>query len=57
MLNRIIEWLKKTVFSAPANEPPVEMVPEVKYRLLDPVKPEHDRFMADARPSLSIILI
>jgi len=47
MLRRIFEWLKKKVLKA--YEPPMEAEPVVKYRRLDVVETERDRFMADAR--------
>ncbi len=33
MLNRILEWLKKTVFKDSAYDPPMEVKPVVNYRL------------------------
>jgi len=47
MLERIFEWMKKTVLDA--YEPPMKEEPVVKYRLLNPVEPELDRFVADAK--------
>ncbi len=49
MLIRILEWLRMTLLKNTAYEPPAEVEPVVKYRLLNPVEPERDRFVADVR--------
>mgnify|MGYP000234314994 FL=1 len=46
-LERIFEWMKKTVLDA--YEPPMKEEPVVKCSPHDPVEPELVRFVADAR--------
>jgi len=49
MLKRIFEWLWMVLVKVTGHEPPAEEEAVVKYRLLNPVETERDRFVADAR--------
>ena len=47
MLKRILEWLNMALLKVAGYEPPAEVEPVVKYRLLNPEETERDRFVAD----------
>ncbi len=49
MMKRTLEWLNMALLKVTGHEPPAEEEPVVKYRLLNPVETEQDRFVADAR--------